>query len=39
MPKGWNFLGSPNKTILEPFCMSNETEKVYKELEEVISIY
>jgi hypothetical protein len=37
MPKGWKGLGSPDRTIFATFCMSDETEKVCQELEEVIN--
>ncbi|MBA7568701.1 hypothetical protein ES708_10435 [subsurface metagenome] len=36
MPKGWN--GQlPGQNDYRTFCMSEETEKVYRELEEVIN--
>jgi len=37
MPKGWNFK-APRQNDFRTFCMSDETEKVYQKLEEVIGI-
>ena len=36
MPKGWK-CQAPGQDEFRNFCMSDETEKVYRELEEVIS--
>ena len=38
MPKGWKWSGSPRQDEFRNFFLSNETEKVYQKLEEVISI-
>ena len=38
MPKGWKLSGSPDRTIFATFCMSDETEKVYQKLEEIVGI-
>jgi len=37
MPKGWLFSWLPRQDDFRTFCMSNETEKVYQKLEEVVS--
>ena len=38
MPKGWKLSGSPRQNDYRTFCMSDETEKVYQKLEEVVGI-
>ena len=39
MPKGWNVLAPPGKqNDYRTFCMSDETEKVYQKLEEIINV-
>ena len=39
MPKGWKLASSPAKqNDFRTFCMSEETEKVYLKLEEVVGI-
>ena len=37
MPKGWEIDKLPRQNDFRTFCMSEETEKVYRELEEVIN--
>jgi len=36
--KGLELSGSPDRTIFATFCMSDEIEKVYRKLAEIISI-
>jgi len=38
MPKGLGMVRLPRQDDFRTFCMSEETEKVYQELEEVINI-
>jgi len=38
MPKGWKWSWLPRQDDYITFCMSDETEKVYQELEEIINI-
>ena len=38
MPKGWK-CQAPRQNDYRTFCMTEETEKVYQKLEEVINIY
>jgi len=37
MPKGLEIVRLPQQNDFRTFCMSEETEKVYKKLEEMIS--
>ena len=37
MSKGWKLSGSPDRTSFATFCMSEDTEEVYRKLEEMIS--